>query len=59
MKTEIKSMSEDERDFELVKLHIEACVMQIKTTAIIIQQIEDKESREKFRSKGEEMYRSY
>ena len=56
MKIEIKSMSDDERDCELVKMHIEACIEQIKSTAIIIQQIEDKQYRDRNESKGENIY---
>ena len=56
MKREVKSMSDNERDREVVKLHIQECIQQIKTTAIIIQQMEDKQARDDFKMRGEKLF---
>lgn len=59
MKIEIKSMSDDERDRELVKLHIEACIQQIKTTAIVIQLLKDKQAKDPSKMRGEKLFLDY
>ncbi|CAM4373868.1 hypothetical protein SAMN06265348_113221 [Pedobacter westerhofensis] len=56
MKTEIKGMSDDGKDRELVKIQIQECIQQIKTTAIVIQQIEDKQARDDFKMRGEKLF---
>lgn len=59
METQIKTPTATGRESELVKAQIEACILQIKVTAVIIQQIDDNASKEKFVAGRKKLYRSY